>query len=219
MEGNRHAVRKPERRIASSRLAHSLRSRAFQPGRFALVSFGKWQDRIQRTIPGRYPFLSLRLFNFLRHLIALFFADAGKFCAGEHQTGRSITGPSTILPFRETTPRPSERRPQRLLRRGGRDPLLSGWCVEVVQQINLTRVDQRFAVKPSCLMWAASCRNPASLLASNRRYRTPEYPQIARPAKWNTCEQQFSSFRGAFCTQVAHISSAPRAIPIKRSEA
>ncbi len=162
MEGNRLPSCKPERRIASSRLAHSLRRALFQPGRFALASSGKRQDRFSATIPGRYPFLSLRLFNFRVILIALFFADAGKFCTGEHRRARSITGPSTILPFRETTPGLRERRLQRLLRRGGRDPLLLGRCVEVVQQINLTRVDQRLPSKPSCLMWAASCRNPAS---------------------------------------------------------
>ena len=61
---------------------------------------------------------------------------------------RSITGLSTILPFRETTPKAftgggfcgfhdQTRVRHFFLRRG----------IQVVQQVNLARVDQRFAVK------------------------------------------------------------------------
>ncbi len=160
MEGTVIPSCKPERRIASSRLAHSCDRALFQPGRFALASSGKRQIAFSATIPGRYPFLSLRLFIFCVILIALFFADAGKFCAGSTRRARSITGPSTILPFRETRRGLRERRLQRLLRRGGRDHFFLGRCVEVMQQINLTRVDSDLPSKPSCLMWAASCRNP-----------------------------------------------------------
>ena len=61
---------------------------------------------------------------------------------------RSITGPSTILPFRGNH--------AEAFASGGFSGFYDaagvihfflGRCVEVVQQINLTRVDQRFAVK------------------------------------------------------------------------
>ncbi len=92
-----------------------------------------------------------------------------------------------------------ERRLQRLLRRGGRDPrFFLGRCVEVVQQINLTRVDQRFAVKAQ-LFDVGGFLQESSFVVSvrNRRYRTPEYPQSARPAKWSSEQQQFSSLPGS----------------------
>ncbi|MDI5454585.1 hypothetical protein MJM04_35120, partial [Salmonella enterica subsp. enterica serovar Cerro] len=41
------------------------------------------------TAPGGYAILALR-FIFLRHFFALFFANTGKFCTGEHQTGAFI---------------------------------------------------------------------------------------------------------------------------------
>ncbi len=149
---------KPERRIASSRLRTVCDRALFQPGRFALASSGSGKIAFSATIPGRYPFLSLNCSIFCVILIALFFADAGKFARESTRRARSITGPSTILPLGKPRRGLRERRLQRLLRRGGVIHFFLGRCVEVVQQINLTGLISDLPSKPSCLMWAASCR-------------------------------------------------------------
>ena len=81
-------------------------------------------------------------------MIALFFADAGKFCAGEHQTG--------AIDNRTVHHLAVQGNHAEAFASGGFSGFYDaagvihfflGRCVEVVQQINLTRVDQRFAVK------------------------------------------------------------------------
>lgn len=81
-------------------------------------------------------------------MIALFFADAGKFCTGEHQTG--------AIDNRTVHHLAVQGNHAEAFASGGFSGFYDaagvihfflGRCVEVVQQINLTRVDQRFAVK------------------------------------------------------------------------
>ncbi len=98
--------RKPERRMASSSW-RTVCGRAV----FALVDpilphFGKRSVRFQRDGSGGYAIPALR-FIFLRHFFALFFANTGKFCTGEHQTGAFNHRAVDHLAVKETTPRPS----------------------------------------------------------------------------------------------------------------
>ena len=81
-----------------------------------------------------------------------------------------------------------------------------GWCVEVVQQINLTRVDQRFAVKAQLFDVGGFLQESGFVVSVGidgiERLNTR---RRARPAKWNSVRTAVQFLPGAFCTQVAHI--------------
>lgn len=110
---------------------------------------------------------------------------------------RSITGPSTILPFRGNH--------AEAFASGG----LSGFydaagvihfflsrCVEVVQQINLTRVDQRFAVKAQLFDVGGFLQESGFVISVGIDGIERLNTRRARGLQNGTaCEQQFSSFR------------------------
>ncbi len=75
-----------------------------------------------------------------------------------------------------------------------------------MQQINLTRVDQRFAVKAQLFDVGGFLQESGFVVSVGidgiERLNTRRTRGLQNGA---ASEQQFSSFRGAFCTQVAHI--------------
>ncbi len=80
---------KPERRIASSEVGAQFAIARF----FSLVGL-LWRVlesgkiAFSATIPGRYPFLSLRLFNFLRHFDCLILRGCRKVLHERAPDGR-----------------------------------------------------------------------------------------------------------------------------------
>ncbi len=98
--------RKPERRMASSSW-RTVCGRAV----FALVDpilphFGKRSVRFQRDGSERLRDPGVEI-HFSASFFALFFANTGKFCTGEHQTGAFNHRAVDHLAVKETTPRPS----------------------------------------------------------------------------------------------------------------
>ncbi len=158
--------RKPERRMASSGW-RTVCGRAV----FALVDpilphFGKRSVRFQRDGSSYYAIPALR-FIFLRHFFALFFANTGKFCTGEHQTGafnhRAVDHLAVKGNDAETFAGGGFCGLNDQTRMGD---LFTRRRIKVVQQFYLAGLISDLPSKPNCLMWAASCRKPASLLAS-----------------------------------------------------
>lgn len=158
--------RKPERRMASSRLAHSLWSRGFALVDQFCRTLVSAQFAFSVTAPGGYAILALR-FIFLRHFFALFFANTGKFCTGEHQTGafnhRAVDHLAVKGNDAETFAGGGFCGFNDQTRMGD---LFTRRRIKVVQQFYLAGLISDLPSKPNCLMWAASCRKPASLLAS-----------------------------------------------------
>lgn len=102
--------------------------------------------------PGRHAILALKLFDFLRHFFTLFFANAGRFCAEDNQKDMldnwavdrfavqrnyvTTFANSGFSDFHDQT---------------GVNQLFTRWGVQVVQELDLTRVNKRFAVKTQLL--------------------------------------------------------------------
>lgn len=158
--------RKPERRMASSRLAHSLWSRGFCACRSILPHCGKRSVRFQRDGSRRLRDPGVEI-HFSASFFALFFANTGKFCTGEHQTGafnhRAVDHLAVKGNDAETFAGGGFCGLNDQTRMGD---LFTRRRIKVVQQFYLAGLISDLPSKPNCLMWAASCRKPASLLAS-----------------------------------------------------
>ncbi len=111
---------------------------------FTLASSGKRQDRIQRDDSRPRPFLSLRLFNFLRHFDLPYSSRMPESSAREAPDGAIDRRTVHHLAVQETTPGLRERRLRQPYDAAGVIHFFLGRCVEVVQQINPdAQVDQR----------------------------------------------------------------------------
>lgn len=109
---------------------------------------------------------------------------------------RSITGPSTILPFRNHAEAFASGGFSGFYDAAGVIHFFLGRCVEVVQQINLTRVDQRFAVKAQLFDVGGFLQESGFVVSVGidgiERLNTRRTRGLQNGA---ASEQQFSSFR------------------------